>query len=265
MALDYQTLAKNYLAHGYVSPVTFLKEGEAFEHRKRMEVAENKIGSLHYLSKAHTFLTSAWELASKAEVLDLVEKLIGPDILLYNVTYIIKEPNSLSHVSWHQDLTYWGLSHDDQVSMWMALSPATEENGCMKMIPRSHKQGRQKHEVTTDKTNVLLQGQTVTSVDESTAVFCPLNPGQATFHHGWTLHASMPNISSERRIGLNVQYLATHTHQTKHKNDSAILVRGQDRFNYFSKDIPAATDLDPAAMKRQDELEKLYIETAGNS
>ena len=75
----------------------------------------------------------------------------------------------------------------------------------------------------------------------------------------------MPNISSERRIGLNVQYLATHTHQTKHKNDSAILVRGQDRFNYFSKDIPASTDLDPAAMKRQGELEKLYIETAGNS
>tara|TARA_B100000902_G_C26970377_1_gene745039 strand:- start:234 stop:683 length:450 start_codon:yes stop_codon:yes gene_type:complete len=149
--------------------------------------------------------------------------------------------------------------------MWMALSPATEESGCMKMIPGSHKQGRQKHEVTTDKTNVLLQGQTVTSVDENNAVFCPLKPGQATFHHGWTLHASMPNISSERRIGLNVQYLATHTHQTKHKNDSAILVRGQDRFNYFSKDIPAATDLDPAAMKRQDELEKLYIETAGNS
>ena len=47
MALDYQTLAKNYLAHGYVSPVTFLKEGEAYKHRKRMEVAENKIGKIN--------------------------------------------------------------------------------------------------------------------------------------------------------------------------------------------------------------------------
>ncbi|MDT2083543.1 MAG: hypothetical protein RMX62_01550, partial [Planktomarina sp.] len=79
------------------------------------------------------------------------------------------------------------------------------------------------------------------------------------------LHASMPNKSHERRIGLNVQYLATHVRQTKHENDSAVLVRGQDKFNHFAKDMPAKADLEPKAMKRQEELEKLYNETAGNS
>ena len=199
------------------------------------------------------------------KVLDLVEKVLEPDILLFNVTYIIKDPNSLSHVSWHQDLTYWGLGHDDQLSMWMALSPTTQESGCMRMLPGSHKEGRQKHEVAPDETNVLLQGQTVKAVDEETAILCPLKPGEATFHHGWTLHASMPNKSHERRIGLNVQYLATHVRQTKHENDSAVLVRGQDKFNHFAKDMPAKADLEPKAMKRQEELEKLYNETAGNS
>lgn len=265
MPLHNQFLANKYHNNGFVSPVSFLSESEAAEHRKRMEVAEKKIGSLHYRSKAHTFLTSAWELASMPQVLDLVEKILGPDILLFNVTYIIKEPKSLSYVSWHQDLTYWGLSHDDQVSMWLALSPTTQESGCMRMVPQSHKGGRQQHEVEPDETNVLLQGQTVKSVDEETAILCPLKPGEATFHHGWTLHASMPNKSNERRIGLNVQYLATHVRQTKHKNDTAILLRGQDRFNHFSKDIPAKSDLEPQAMKRQEELEKLYNETAGNS
>lgn len=260
-----QDCAASYIRDGYVSGVPILTGTEAAEHRRRMEAAEAQIGSLHYRSKAHTILTSPLKLATHPKVLDLVEKLIGPDILLYNVTYIIKEPHTPSHVSWHQDLTYWGLSHDDQVSMWLALSPATEESGCMRMIPGSHELGRFDHETTQDASNVLLQGQTVRGVDEAQAVMCPLQPGEATFHHGWTLHASMPNRSDDRRIGLNVQYLAAHVRQTKHDNDSAILVRGQDRYNNFHTDIPAKADLDPAALAHQAELERLHRETAGTA
>ncbi|MEL7430190.1 MAG: phytanoyl-CoA dioxygenase family protein, partial [Pseudomonadota bacterium] len=198
-------------------------------------------------------------------VLDVVEQMIGPDILLFNATYIIKEPHSPSHVSWHQDLTYWGLSHDDQVTLWLALSPATAESGCMRMIPGSHKLGKQEHHVNKDDTNVLLQGQTINGIDESKAVMCPLAPGEASFHHGWTMHASMPNVSNDRRIGLNVQYIAPHVRQTKHDMDTAILVRGSDRYNHFGIDIPAVSDLDPVAIKRQAELEALYNATAGTS
>ena len=254
---------QSYETNGYVSPVPFLSPEEAADHRARLEAAEQEIGSLHYRSKAHTFLTSPLELATHPKVLDLVERMIGPDILLYNVTYIIKEPHSPSHVSWHQDLTFWGLSHDDQVSMWLALSPATEESGCMRMIPGSHKQGRMDHETTDDDTNVLLQGQTVQGIDESASVLCPLNPGEATFHHGWTLHASMPNRSDDRRIGLNVQYFAPHIRQTKHNHDTAMLVRGEDRYNHFGTDVPAQADLEPEAMARQAELQQLHKDIAG--
>ena len=265
--LDFNTqdCADSYARNGYVSGVPILTGAEAAEHRRRMEAAEAQIGSLHYKSKAHTVLTSPLELATHPRVLDLVEKLIGPDILLYNVTYIIKEPHAPSHVSWHQDLTYWGLSHDDQVSMWLALSPATEESGCMRMIPGSHTGGRVDHETTEDASNVLLQGQTVRGIDEAQAVMCPLQPGEATFHHGWTLHASMPNRSDDRRIGLNVQYLAAHVRQTKHDHDSAMLVRGQDRYGHFLTDLPAQSDLDPVAMAHQAELERVHRETAGTA
>lgn len=256
--------ASDYERDGYVSAVPILSADKAASHRKRLEDAEAQMGSLHYKSKAHTILTSPFELATYPKVLDLVERMIGPDILLFNVTYIIKEPNSPSHVSWHQDLTYWGLSHDDQVSMWLALSPATEESGCMRMIPGSHKQGRVDHENTADDSNVLLQGQTVRGVREEDALLCPLQPGEATFHHGWTLHASMPNKSNDRRIGLNVQYLAPHVRQTKHDLDTAILVRGEDRYNHFKPDFPATSDLDPEALERQAELERLYRATAGS-
>ncbi len=149
--------------------------------------------------------------------------------------------------------------------MWLALSPASAESGCMRMIPCSHTGGRIDHESTEDRDNVLLQGQTVRGVDEGKAVTCPLQPGEASFHHGWTLHASMPNRSRDRRIGLNVQYLVAHVRQTKHDLDSAMLVRGEDRYRNFETDIPAESDLDLAAMARQVELENRYKSIAGTA
>ncbi|MEZ5926792.1 MAG: phytanoyl-CoA dioxygenase family protein [Hyphomicrobiaceae bacterium] len=260
-----RTLAAAYERDGFISPVAIISQTEALEHRRRLEAAEAKIGPLHYKTKVHTILRSAYELATHPNVLDVVEALLGPNILLHNVTYIVKEPGSKSHVSWHQDLTYWGFNSDDQVSLWLALSPATEESGCMRMIAGSHTQGMVRHETTQDETNVLLQGQTVRDVHEENSILCPLSPGEASFHHGWTLHASMPNRSADRRIGLNVQYFATHVRQVKAVRDSAILVRGRDDYGYYEPDIPAAADLEPSALARQEALERRYRETAGTS
>jgi len=257
------TNASTYNRDGFLSPVRLLDASDAQAHRSRMEEAEKTLGSMHYKSKIHTLLTSPYELATLPAALDIVESLIGPDILLYNVTYIIKEPNTATHVSWHQDLTYWGLSDDDQVSMWLALSPATLDSGCMQMLPGSHTNGVMPHETTEDDNNVLLQGQTVKGIDTSRAIACTLEPGEASFHHGWTLHASMPNNSNDLRIGLNVQYLAPHIKQTKHDLDTAILVRGSDQYQHFKGDTPASIDLDPAAIKKQEALEAHYVSIAG--
>jgi ectoine hydroxylase-related dioxygenase (phytanoyl-CoA dioxygenase family) len=135
--------------------------------------------------------------------------------------------------------------------MCLALSPASEESGCMRKIPKSHVHGRQVRDFTEDKTNVLLQGQTVKDVDEEKAVMCSLEPGEAFLNHGWTLHSSLPNSSKDRLIGLNAQYIAVHVSQTKHYIDSAILVRGRDICNHFMQDMPAEMDLEPAAVARQ--------------
>ena len=94
---------------------------------------------------------------------------------------------------------------------------------------------------------------------------CALQAGQASFHHGWTLHSSGPNESDDRRIGLNVQYLATHMRQTKTHTDSAKLVRGRDEFEYFAEDLAATSDLDPAAVARQRELQARYRSIAGTT
>ena len=132
----------------------------------------------------------------------------------------------------------------------------------MMMIPGSHKNGKKEHEVTSDKNNVLLQGQTVRNIDETSSVLCSLEPGQASFHHGWTLHTSTSNKSSDRRIGLNIQYIATNMKQLKNKNDTAICVRGKDDFKFYKKDKPAKIDIDYEALDYFKELDRQYKKTA---
>ena len=248
---------------GFLSPIRILDESEALAHRRRMEQAERSFGDLHYQGKVYTILQSPMELATHPRVLAVVNALIGPNVLLWNGTYIVKDAHSAAHVSWHQDLAYWGLDGEDQVSMWIALSAANESSGGMRMVPGSHRLGHRRHALTADGSNVLYQGQTVGDVDEGQAVFCELVPGEASFHHGWTLHASLPNESSDRRIGFNAQYVATHMRQTRHDRDTAILVSGVDTYGHFGKDMPATGDLEPAAVARQRELDWQVRETMG--
>ena len=255
---------ERFLDEGFLAPVRILDEADALAHRVRMERAERTFGDLHYQAKVYTILRSPMELATHPRVLDIVTMLIGPNVLLWNGTYIVKEPHTASHVSWHQDLAYWGLEGVDQVSMWLALTPADETSGCMRMVPGSHKNGRRGHRLTTDRSNVLYQGQTVDDVDEADAVTCALGPGEASFHHGWTLHSSMSNRSGDRRIGFNAQYVATHVRQTQHDRDTAMLVHGVDDFGHFGTDIPATADLEPAAVARQRELDRRVRRTMGH-
>ncbi len=254
---------QQYQADGYLTAIRLLSAQEAGNQRTILEQAEAQVGPLHYKTKIHTLLRSPFEVATRPEVLDIIEELIGPDIMLYNATYIIKEAHSQAHVSWHQDLTYWGFDQDDQVSMWLALSPATELSGCMKMLPGSHMHGEQQHHFTEDTSNVLLSGQTIKNVDETKAVVCDLAPGEASFHHGWTMHTSLPNRSDDRRIGLNVQFIAPHVKQVKGQIDGAVLVRGEDHYHHFETDTVAMSDLSPEAIVYQQQLEQRYIEIAG--
>lgn len=257
-------LVDRYWEEGFTDGIDVLSEDEVKLHRGHLESAERDLGhSLHYMSRVHTVLRSPYELATHPALVDLVEKIIGPDILLHNVTYIIKEPHTKNFASFHQDLTYWGFDGTEQVSAWLALSPATPESGCMRFIPRSHRSGRREQITGNDPDNVLFQSQTIEDVDEDEAVFSTLLPGKASLHHGWAIHASGPNLSEDRRIGLNVQYISPKMKQTKDAADSAILIRGEDRYGHFVADQPASEWLPSDATARLRALSEKYNSIAG--
>ena len=251
-----------YKQNGFYSPLVLFSLEQAKIYRNYLEEVENKIGPLHYFAKTYTMMRWVYEIATNKILLDFVEDLIGENILLYNATFIIKEPMTKTHVSWHQDLTYWGFDDNEkQVSAWIALSNADETSGCMQMIPGSHKKGFFDHKSTNDKNNVLSRGQTVNNVDIDKAILCPLQPGEASFHHGLTLHASKPNNSKDRRIGLNFQYITPDLKQLKSKDDSALCVRGEDNYNYYKKDVIAKENFDIKGHQRLIELTEHYKKT----
>ena len=112
-----------YKKNGFYSPLVLFSSEQAQIYRNHLEDIENKIGPLHYFAKTYTMMRWVYEVAINKILLDFVEDLIGQNILLYNATFIIKEPMTKAHVSWHQDLTYWGFDDNEkQVSAWVALS-----------------------------------------------------------------------------------------------------------------------------------------------
>ncbi len=244
--------AAQYRDEGYVFPVPALSSDEAAVARGRLEEYEASqgapIGPLER-SKSHLVFTWVDDIMRNERLLDAVEDLIGPDILCWNTIFWIKEAQTPSYVGWHQDLKYWGLDNDELVSVWVALSPASEAAGCMSVIPGSHRELLD-HDETYHEDNLLTRGQELTiDVSQRRTVAMPLEPGQASFHNVRAAHGSGPNATNDRRIGLSLHYMPTHTGQTLAEWDTAALVRGEDSYGNFEHCPRPRADFDPDAVE----------------
>jgi len=170
------------------------------------------------------------EIARTPAILDAVESLLGPNLLVWSAELFIKEPGDGKTVSWHQDITYWGMGEtDEEVTAWIALSDVSVEAGCMRFLPGSHRGGIARHTDTFSADNLLSRGQSIDDVDEGQAVHGPLRPGEMSLHHGRCFHASGANRSGDRRIGLAIRYVTPDVRQPDLARDYAMLVRGTDR------------------------------------
>jgi non-haem Fe2+, alpha-ketoglutarate-dependent halogenase len=241
-----------YRQGGYLCPIDALSPGEAAHYRGLLEAAEAAAGGSlpgPYRHKPHLVYTWAQELIRHATILDAVEDVIGPDILAWESVFFTKEPRTEDYISWHQDITYWGLEAEgDVVTAWVALSPSTVESGCMRVVPGTHLREVVAHADTFGEHNMLSRGQEIAvEVDEGHAVDLVLRPGQMSLHHVKIFHGSRPNRARNRRIGFAIRYLPPHIRQDVGA-DSATLVRGRDRAGHFEHEPAPAFDLAPDAV-----------------
>src|SRR3546814_939448 len=174
------------------------------------------------------------DLARHPTILDAVEDLLGPNLLCFQSIFFTKEAKDPGFVTWHQDSTYGGLSTAELATVWLAFTPSTRENGCLRVVPGSHKLDQLPHRDTFDKNNLLTRGQEIAvAVGEGEAVDIVLESGEISLHHVQIAHASEPNRSDDRRIGLALRYIPTHVRQATGMPDSALLVRGPDESGHF--------------------------------
>jgi hypothetical protein len=243
--------AAHYRDNGYLFPLPALEAGETRELRRRFdELRARHGGALPRAINTRPHLILKWldDLIRDPRVLAPVESILGPDILCWASGFFAKAPGDGSFVSWHQDATYWGLSANDVVTAWIAFTPSTPQTGCMRVVPGSQAY-QLAHRDTFAADNLLSRGQEIAvDVNERDAVDIVLAPGEMSLHHVLIVHGSAQNCGADWRIGFTARYIPTQLRQLSPVRDSAMLVRGSDRFGHFDLEPRPAADFAPEAV-----------------
>lgn len=232
-------IAADYARDGFVFPLDILSAEEALTLRTDLEEAEALYANdpkKRAMVRGYParLLPSYDALIRHPKMIAAASAVLGPDLLVWGSGHFIKEANTTSYVSWHQDLTYWGLDEPDEATLWVALSPASVEAGCMRFIPGSHRERIMPHTDSFADENLLTRGQELqVKVDEADAVDAALKTGQASLHHGHLFHASGPNITNVRRIGAAIRYIKPNMKAEAGPETEVALVAGEDRYGHF--------------------------------
>lgn len=260
--------ARDYRADGYLSPLDALDAGQVARYRAALEATEARLGgslmAIDRKFRGNLHILCRWmdELARTPAILDAVESLLGPNLLLYTTRFFIKEAHSDGIAAWHQDCTYFGLRPFDHVTAWIALSDVTEDAGPVEFAVGSHIRGALLQKSGLIKNSVNTAGQIIVEwFDRSRIDRAILKPGQFSLHHTCVVHQSRPNASDARRIGIALSYIPTHTRYIGRRRMPAALVRGEDAHGHFDLQPAPVEDFGTAERKRHDVTFRAYIDS----
>jgi non-heme Fe2+,alpha-ketoglutarate-dependent halogenase len=253
-----------FRSQGYLSPFKAFAPEEAAQFRARIEAYEAQTGedvNKRLKIKAHLAFPWLCAIARHPPIVAAVQSLIGPDVLLFGASMFAKDARDPRFVSWHQDSAYYGLDPHEEVTVWLALSRANSESGCVRVLPGSNLGPDLQHEETYDANNLLSRGQSLRGIDDAQAVEMPLEPGWFSMHHERTAHDSRPNRSDDRRIGVAFFYIPAHVRSTLGRR-AAMPVAGEDRYGHWDRDPEPRIDLDPVSMAALDDVWARYRDAA---
>ena len=148
------------------------------------------------------------DLASDPELVELVADAIGPDVILWGCQVFCKPGGDGLETPWHQDGHYWPIRPLATCTAWIALDPSTRANGCLRVIPGSHRARRLLKHLREDRSDVVLTSRVDDpEFDETKAVDIELEPGQMSLHDVYMIHGAAPNRAPQRRAGVAIRYM----------------------------------------------------------
>lgn len=246
-----------YRRDGFVFPVAALRASEVAAARAWLDAFDRRHAALPKKERRDSMLRFKPHLLHPAldaivrhpRILDAIERLIGPDILVWASAFFIKDARDRSFVSWHQDSVTYGLQGDDLVSAWIALNDVDAGNASMRFLPGSHRGGLVHHRLATDADNMVSLGETIDGIDAARSVSVELRAGEMSLHNIHLMHASEANASDRARIGFVIRYFPPAM-RAQGGPASALLVRGEDRHGNFELERPPLAADDPATIAR---------------
>jgi non-heme Fe2+,alpha-ketoglutarate-dependent halogenase len=263
-----------YEENGYLCPLGVFSESETQAFRRQFDdyTEENRDRLSKLIPRerravyalTHFSLPWVYEIVSHPRVLDAVEGVLGPNLLVWGSDWFVKFPGDAAFISWHQDGAYWGLRPPKVTTAWIALSLSTKESGCMEVMPGTQMTQLPQRE-TYALDNALSRGQEISvDVDESKAIPLTLGPGEMSLHHIGTAHGSKANRSNYARIGIAVRYVAPEVVQQGSVRQIVQLVRGRDEHGNFEivappRDAATAAEIRKEADRRV--LKNVFPET----
>jgi len=252
---------KQFETDGYVSPIAALSDDEAALYEECLKDFLGRVGlpldpGLGH--NPHLYLKWVSDLAHHSNVLDAVEDILGPNLLVWRSGFFIKQAHDPRYYAWHQDSAYWGLDSEAVISAWIALTDSTVENGCVRVVAGSHRQPDLPHTIRLERNNNLSHGQSAAvEIPEERVTKLELKRGQISLHHVHLLHGSPGNHSDKLRVGLAVRYIAPHVRRYGWRQ-SATFVRGIDEHGYFDHEPIPRYDNDPVAVARHKKSVRRY-------
>ncbi len=207
-AAQYQRDGYTLVKQPLFAPDKFAKLRAIFEEN----LAREGSGGMDMI---HTRDARLLEFLLSAEVLDLIEPLVGPNIGLWASHFISKDPKMGKATPWHEDSSYWNGRTSTMAgicTVWLAIDEATKENGCMAVIPGSQHGGFSEYEAVADESANIFQSQIKADlIDESQAVYFELKPDECSLHEARIMHGARANTSDKRRAGYTMRYFPTTT------------------------------------------------------
>ena len=242
-----------YWDRGYVNRIPVLTPAEVAHFRAEFDRIEAEQDEAHgglwidrhftpWKQRSHPFEDWFIELAVHPRILDAVEAILGPDILVRNGDVFTKDVGGEEGVRWHVDSAMDGQDVNGILTAWIGLSPSTIENGCIQFAVATHRDPHTRGDID----SLALDHDEVKFVENRELAWNVMEPGELSLHHFHLAHRSLNNQTDVRRVGYVLRYMSPDITQETAQAGAAMLARGRDRTRKFSlkPNFPVTWDVD---------------------
>ena len=239
---------KSYQQDGQINSPVSLSSEMMQTIKKKMTLLFNNNPELDqdYAPDLFKYDKSWLDIAKAPEILDIVAQLIGDDIICWGSAFFAKRGFGGKATPWHQDGQYWPIEPLETCTAWIAVDKATEENGCLKVIPGSHISRKHFEHFRDDSTEIVLnQALNLAALPFKEPRNVILEPGMFSIHDAFMIHGAEANNSGKQRAGLTFRYMPASSHFNRQKAQKMVeelgvidiserdlfLMRGSDKLN----------------------------------